>query len=150
LPGRLLRGAYGPALGPFLTELLSPDRTTALLPAYLAILAALLAALLVYADGKGRYDRLLWALSVLGRTSLFTYVIQFVFVHSVPAWLGLKGTLDLGGTVALAAGATLLTWLCAYAYGRGRGWLGPDDYGSLRRLGGASPLGGGGVAAGAG
>jgi hypothetical protein len=137
---KLLRITRSGAVPELAFQVLYPDRTTALLPIYLSLLTVLLAALLWHVDWRGRYDRVLWGLSVLGRTSLFTYVTQFVFVHSLPAACGLRGRLDLAGVLGIAAMAVAATWLLAYGYGRARGWIAADDYRALCALGGGSAL----------
>ena len=137
---KLLRSTWGGAIPESVFQVLYPDRTTGLLPVYLALLALLLAVLLWHVDWRGRYDRILWALSVFGRTSLFTYVTQFVFVHSLPAICGLRGRLDLAGVLGLAAASVAATWVLAYAYGRARGWIVADDYRAMHALGARSPL----------
>jgi uncharacterized membrane protein len=121
-------------------QILWPTRTTGLLPLYLAVLCGVLAFLLWRLDLKGRIDRASWALSVFGRTSLFTYVAQFVFVFSVPGLFGWKGELGLGGVISLAIFATVCTWILAYAYGRARGWIGRTDYRDQLAAAGDSPL----------
>jgi len=105
-----------------------PSQTTALLPGYLAALALLFAVFLKETDISGRYNRLFWLLSVFGRTSLFTFVVQFAIVESVPALLGMKGTLGLLGFIVLFVTGTMLIWLLAYIYGRWKGWISDNDY----------------------
>jgi uncharacterized membrane protein len=137
---KVLRRTQSGVLDDAVFRVLYPDCTTGLLPLYLAGLAVLLAGLLWSVDVKRRYDRALWALSVFGRTSLFTYVVQFVFVHSIPAALGLRHRLDAAGVAALAVVAIGVTGVFAWAYGRFRGWIAPDDYAALRASQGRSPL----------
>lgn len=105
-----------------------PGQTTTLLPGYLAVLAFLLAGLVKQIDIFGHYNRLFWLLSVLGRTSLFTFVIQFAVVESVPAILGLKGALSLGGFLILFSAGLVVVWVFSYIYGRLRGWIPGNDY----------------------
>jgi hypothetical protein len=137
---KLFRITRSGAVPELVFQVLYPDRTTGLLPIYLSLLAVVLAGWLWHIDWRGRYDRALWGLSVLGRTSLFTYVTQFVFVHSLPAACGLRGHLDLAGVLGVAAMAVSATWLLAYGYGRARGWIAADDYRALCALGGGSAL----------
>ena len=137
---KLFRLTGSVAVPELVFQVLYPDRTTALLPIYLSLLTLLLAGLLWHIDWRGRYDRALWGLSVLGRTSLFTYVTQFVFVHSLPAACGLRGRLDLAGVLGIALMAVAATWLLAYGYGRARRWIAADDYQALCALGGGAPL----------
>ncbi len=109
-------------------RVLYPRQTTALLPGYFAILLFLLTALIHRIDISGNYNRLFWVLSILGRTSLFTFVLQFVVVESIPALLGLKGTLGIGGFLILFALGSTTVWMLAYLYGRVRGWITESDY----------------------
>jgi len=99
-----------------------------LLPVYLAALALLFAVFLKEIDISGRYNRFFWLLSVFGRTSLFTFVLQFAVVESVPALLGMKETLGLVGFIVLFVAGSMLIWLLAYLYGRWRGWISDNDY----------------------
>jgi len=105
-----------------------PGQTTTLLPVYLAALALLFAVFLKEIDISGRYNRFFWLLSVFGRTSLFTFVLQFAVVESVPALLGMKETLGLVGFIVLFVAGSMLIWLLAYLYGRWRGWISDNDY----------------------
>ena len=125
---KLLRVVLTGRLSEETFRILYPSSTTGMLALYLCALALLLAALLWRLDGQGANGRVVWALSVFGRTSLFTYVTQFVFVHSIPAYLGYRGQLDLGGVAGLAVLATAATWGLAYAYGRWRGWIEAGEY----------------------
>ncbi len=132
--GIVLTGAYKVAaylFGPFdpvVFNALYPSRTTALLPIYLAVLLWTFAYLMAAIDGRGQTGRPAWALSVFGRTSLFTYVNQFIFVHSLPALLGLKWQMGIGGFVALFLCALPASWLVSFAYGRIRGWIVAGDF----------------------
>ncbi len=125
---KVLKMAMGSTWDPHIFLAIYPGQTTALLPGYLAFLALLFAVLLKEIDISGRYNRLFWILSVFGRTSLFTFVIQFAVVESAPALLGLKGTISLVGFIFLFAAGSMLTWLSAYFYGRWRGWISENDY----------------------
>jgi uncharacterized membrane protein len=105
-----------------------PGQTTTLLPVYLAVLALLFSALLQRIDMYGQYNRLFWLLSILGRTSLFTFVVQFAVVESVPAILGFKGSLGLTGFIVLFVSGMTVMWILANLYGRMRGWISVNDY----------------------
>ena len=107
---------------------LSPSQTTTMLLGYLAVLSWLLAALMHRIDVTGHYDRLAWFLSISGRTSLFTYVVQFIVVESAPALLGYKGSLGLTGFVLLFLSGLIIMTLLSYAYGRIQGWIRQNDY----------------------
>jgi len=132
--GVILTGAYKAAaylFGPFdpvVFNALYPSRTTSLLPIYLAVLLWTFAYLMAAIDGRGQTGRVAWALSVFGRTSLFTYVNQFIFVHSLPALLGLKWKIGVAGFVVLFLCALPASWLVSFAYGRIRGWIVAGDY----------------------
>ncbi len=105
-----------------------PAQTTGLLPAYFAFLVFVLAALIYIIDISGGYNRLFWFLSVFGRASLFTFIIQFVVVESIPAILGFKGVLGLPGFFVLFVAGTVVSWLFSYFYGRVMGQFSVDDY----------------------
>ena len=62
--------------------------------------------------------RLGWALSVLGRTSLFAFVIQFTIVWSMSALLGLRNSLTLVTLWPMFAFYVTLIWSFCYVYGR--------------------------------
>lgn len=132
--GMILTAAYKiykPWIDPadhFLFDALYPSRTTSLLPVYLGSLLWIFAFFVQRIDLDHRYDRLAWALSVFGRTSLFTYVVQFLFVHSLPGLIGWQWTIGPGGFIALFLFALPMTWLCSYTYGRMRGWISPSDF----------------------
>ena len=134
---KVLKMAYGREWSPELFGAIYPGQTTTLLPGYLAVLAGLFAALLRRIDMSGHYDRFLWFLSILGRTSLFTFVIQFAVVESVPALLGLKEILGLGGFIILFVLGLAVVWVLAYGYGRLRGWFSANDYGECVAAAGA-------------
>jgi len=76
-------------------------------------------------------------LSVFGRTSLFTYVIQFAVVESMSALLGMKGMMGLSGFIVLFTAGSMLIWLLAYLYGRWRGWILENDYATCVSMVGA-------------
>jgi hypothetical protein len=107
---------------------LYPRQTTTLLPGYLAMQCWALAALLTRLTIKKTLDRFVWLLMILGRTSLFTYVVQFLIVESLPAVLGLKGTLGVRGVFALFVVGLAVMLLLSYSYGRCRGWLRGSDF----------------------
>jgi len=124
---RLNPFAWNPAT--FLS--LYPSRTGTLLPFYLGLILVVIAFLVKYVDCKGKYNIALWTLSIFGRNSLFTFVTQFVVVWTIPALLGLKGTLGHVGYAALLAIGLLLIWTSAYVYGRLRNRITANDYQTL-------------------
>lgn len=105
-----------------------PAQTTGLLPGYFAILLWLFAALVILIDLRGHYNRIFWFLSIFGRTSLFTFVIQFAVIESIPAMFGLKGVLGPKGFFSLFVIGSGAIWLLSYGYGRFRGWFSGNDY----------------------
>ncbi len=125
---RVLKVEFGAEWGIGLFTAIYPSRTTSLLPVYLAILLWIFAYLMTRIDLGGRMTRLSWGLSVFGRTSLFTYVTQFVFAHSLPGLFGLRGQLNFWMFLALFAISVVATWSLSYTYGRLRGWIAPDDF----------------------
>jgi len=125
---KMLKMTFGSTWNPNIFLAIYPGQTTAILPGYLAALAFLCAVFLKETDIMGRYNRLFWLLSVFGRTSLFTFVIQFAIIESVPALLGMKGTLGPVGFVMLFIAGSILIWASAYLYGRWRGWISENDY----------------------
>jgi uncharacterized membrane protein len=129
---KLVKIAYGDVWDPRIFLAVYPSRTTALLPVYLAFLLWIFSWLLSRIDVRQHYDRAAWFASVLGRTSLFTYVIQFAFVHTIPALLGLRGHINLWQYLVLFAVGLSLTWLCSFTYGRLRGWITPRDFARIQ------------------
>jgi uncharacterized membrane protein len=107
---------------------LYPGPTTTLLPGYLAVLLFFFALLLERININRRYSRISWLLSIMGRTSLFTFVIQFAVVKGIPEFLGYKGTLGLGGFFFLFISGQAITLFLSYLYGRLRGWISKNDY----------------------
>jgi hypothetical protein len=125
---KMLKMAFGSVWCLNLFLAISPGQTTTLLPGYLAVLALLLAALVNLIDISRYYNLLFWLLSVLGRTSLFAFVVQFAVIESVPAILGLKGALTLTGFFILFCSGLGAVWILAYLYGRLRNWIAVNDY----------------------
>ncbi|MDA8138640.1 MAG: heparan-alpha-glucosaminide N-acetyltransferase domain-containing protein [Desulfobacteraceae bacterium] len=113
---------------------LYPNQTTTLLPGYLAILVWILAASMKRIDVMGRYDKLQWYLSILGRTSFFTYIVQFAIVESLPALLGINRSLNLVGFGLLFVTGVVITWWVSFIYGRLRGWITGRDYQELSQV----------------
>lgn len=110
-----------------------PTRTTALLPCYLALVYAFMAYLANHVDGKSRYNVVYWGLSLLGRTSLFTFVTQFIIIWTIPALLGFKGTLGYLGFATMFSIGLLVSVTIAYPYGRFRGRVDANEYQLLVR-----------------
>ncbi len=113
---------------------LYPGRTTFLLPCYLSLMLAVVAYLVLHVDAGRGYNRLFWALSIFGRTSLFTFVSQFIVVWTIPTLLGLKGTLGYQGLVITICSALIVCWFMSYAYGRLRNRVTANDYQELSRV----------------
>lgn len=107
---------------------LYPRRTTLLLPAYFAILVWLFAGLLYVNNVKKHFTRSQWMLSVIGRTSLFVFVAQYLVVEDIPAFFGFAGSLDISKSLLLFLLGSIVLWSCAYLYGRWRGWIPRGDY----------------------
>lgn len=113
--------------------ILYPSRTTFLLPWYLGLIHLACAYLIRNVDGRGRYHRVYWGMSIFGRNSLFTFVLQFALVWSIPALLGLKGAAGYPEFVTIIIAATIISWVLAYGYGRIRNRVVANDYAQLRR-----------------
>jgi uncharacterized membrane protein len=116
-------------------EVYYPRTTTGLLPAFLAILLVVTALFLYRIDLQGRYNLAAWVPSILGRTSLFSYLTQFVTALSIPALLGFKGALSLTGFFLAVIVNVFVVCLLSYFYGRARGWIMPSDFRILKREG---------------
>lgn len=131
---KVLKIGYGGVLSQELFEALYPSRTTGLLPAYFAVLLTVFAALTYIIDVRDHYNRVFWATSVIGRTSLFAFVAQFVVIWTIPSLLGWKWQLCLGSVALLCLiGIVVCSGLC-YIYGRLRRWITKDDYSKLLSL----------------
>jgi hypothetical protein len=94
-------------------QMLYPHRTFSLFPAYLAAFLAAMVLLVRggYPGAGGRVDQ---AVLIFGQASLFTYVVQYVIVQTIPWWLGWWGGLTLSqGLLLLAASYPLLLLLAA-------------------------------------
>jgi hypothetical protein len=100
---------------PYLRFVLYPDRFLSLLPVCIAALIALIALICIRFETRapGRMARVCF---IFGKTSLFTYVIQYLLVQTLPYSLGLKGSMSVitCGVWTLAA--------CAVAYGAASVW----------------------------
>jgi hypothetical protein len=130
---KALKTSYGDVVSPELLLAIYPSRTTSLLPIYLAVLVLVFSILLERLDIRGQYNRIAWFASVFGRTSLFTFVTQFVVVWTIPALLGLKGRLNPWQFLLFLPVALLTCWMLSYAYGRLRGRIPAADYILLTR-----------------
>ena len=116
-----------------LRHMLYPDRYFSLAGAYFALILLLVnAALWRLPPGRraGAFER---ALQVLGRTSLSTYVVQYVVIETIPYYLGFYGRLNAWELVVFLAAGYVLIYLVARTY-----------EGLLRRTGRRSAGGGGG------
>jgi len=125
---KLLKVKFAHAWDPALFRMLYPNRLGFLLPAYFAALIWMFIAVLHRIHILGQYPRFLWYLSVFGRTSLFTYVVQFAVVESTPAILGYTGSLDIAGLLGLFIIGSGVLFMLSFLYGRMRGWLKENDY----------------------
>ncbi len=109
-------------------EALRPRQHTGLFPGYLSILLFLYLAASRRLSTAKTASRTIWILSVFGRTSLFTFVIQYAVVESIPALLGLTTNIGVGRYLVLLAAGLLTVWGLAYGYGRMRGSIQKDDF----------------------
>jgi uncharacterized membrane protein YeiB len=100
---------------PYLRYVFYPDRYFSLFPACMAAVITLLAVICIRSETRapGLMDRVCL---IFGKTSLFTYVIQYVLVQTIPYYLGLKGSMS----VVTFAAWTLVS--CALAYGAASVW----------------------------
>ncbi len=125
---KVLKVVFEADWNPNIFAALYPKQTTSLLPCYLGMLYLIFARLVHRIEIAGHYDRLVWFLSVFGRTALFTFLVQFAVVESMPALLGLRGNIGLSGFVTLFLIGACIVWLLSFAYGRMRGWVSEHDY----------------------
>jgi hypothetical protein len=100
---------------PFLRFVLYPDRFLSLFPVYMAVVIALIAAICIRSQTRapGHMDRVCL---ILGKTSLFTYVVQYLLVQTLPYYLGLRGSMSLIMCGVWTLGA------CAVAFGAASVW----------------------------
>lgn len=118
-------------MSPQLFIAIYPGQTTTLLPGYLGVITLLLAIIIYRIEILKKYDRFVWFLTIMGRTSLFCYVVQFAVVESIPALFGYKGILGFSGFLIFFVMGLIIMNYISYAYGRLRGWIQKDDYGKL-------------------
>lgn len=123
-----LRAIYASESHADLLYALYPRRTTLLLPAYFAILVWLFAGFLYVNNVKKHFTRAQWILTVIGRTSLFVFMVQYLIVEDIPAFVGFAGSLDISSALLLFFIGSIVVWSCAYLYGRWRGWVSRGDY----------------------
>jgi uncharacterized membrane protein len=124
----ILKAKFGGGWDLRFFQAIYPSRTTTFLPIYLGALLLLFSYLMQWIDVNGSYNRAGWVFSVFGRTSLFTFMTQFLVMHSIPALLGLKGTLNSWQPLILFVVGSSICWCISYSYGRVRGWISADDY----------------------
>ncbi len=130
---KMVKSQYADVLSPGLILAIYPTRTTSLLPIYLGVLVFVFLFLQQQIDIRGKYNRIAWCVSVFGRTSLFTFVQQFVVVWTIPALLGLKGRLGPLQFLFFLPVALAICWVLSYSYGRLRGRIAAADYDLLSR-----------------
>jgi hypothetical protein len=105
-----------------------PRQTTLFLPGYFAVLIWFFAINLERIDMKGKINPVDWLFSIFGRTSLFTFIVQFAVVESAPALLGYTGLLGLTGFLILFILGLTIMLAFSYSYGRMRSILSEQDY----------------------
>ncbi|HMK56996.1 MAG TPA: hypothetical protein VK448_10210, partial [Dissulfurispiraceae bacterium] len=124
----LLKIKFATDWDPQIFSALFPNQTGLLLPGYFGALIWLFIIGVRRIHYSGQYSRSLWVLSVFGRTSLFTYVVQFAVVESIPALLGYTGKLGVAGFLFLFTIGLIVIFVISFSYGRMRGWLKENDY----------------------
>lgn len=130
---KFLKAQYLLDWGPEIFRAMYPTRITTLLPGYLAVLALVIAFVTYMVDVRGHFDQILWLLSVFGRTSLFAFSIQFLFVESMPAVLGFTGSLGFIGFALLFIFGLISVWMLSYLFGRLSGKVAKSDYASCKQ-----------------
>lgn len=116
-----------------LFETIYPQRSSILMPGYVAILLFALSFAIHRIDFRQKRGLIARAVSVFGRTSLFTYITHYAIAWSLPAMLGLKFALDLPGFILSLIIILTLCWCLSYYYGVKRGWISLTDItGSMR------------------
>jgi len=100
---------------PVLQAMLFPDRTFSLFPVYLALYLGALALLLHYVDPRRPRTSLTGGLALLGRRSLFVFVVQYLVVQTLPSVLGhrymsMRGLLLFLPFAIAATFAATLVW----------------------------------------
>jgi uncharacterized membrane protein len=125
---KLLKVVFQNIWSPDLFDAIYPRQTNLLLPGYLAVLSWLFSFYLKRINISGLYGRIDWLLSIIGRTSLFFYIVQFALVFSIPDLLHYNGSLGLLGFLTLSAMTLIVTWLLSYLYGHYRGWFARNDF----------------------
>jgi hypothetical protein len=114
LAARLRRAASRNGVPELVREALYPDYYFSLYPAYLAATLALIA-LLLEGHGPGRVRRFF---EVFGKTSLFTFVVQYFLVQALPGSLGWTAALSAAQATTFIAVSLGALWLAAEEWNR--------------------------------
>lgn len=101
-------------------HLLYPLKTTTLLPAYLGGIIAAIVFLLRKIDKERRWFVYRSFASVIGRNSLFTFLVQFIVTLTVPVLLGVRYNLTFEQFIVAVTLTTITCWLLAFLADRFR------------------------------
>jgi uncharacterized membrane protein len=124
---KVARAVRADLWSPAFLEAVHPDRTTILFPLYVGVLLWIFAWLIRCSQRPQGFGRAAWFVSVLGRTSLFAFVVQFAIVWSLPAVLGWRNRVTLVTLWPMFAASVATVWAASYAYGRLTNRIASDD-----------------------
>jgi hypothetical protein len=113
-----LKTGYLPDAGGMFRRAFYPDREGTLFPLYLAFVLALLG-IALQRDATGKALTLSErAVETVGKTSLFTYVLQYYLVQAIPCLLGLQREMTVRMWAVWTSGAILVLFGAATLWNR--------------------------------
>ena len=100
----------------YLKMIFFPDKLYSLLPLYLALFLSLALFFIRRIEIRKNFKRPEQILSLFGRTSLFTYVMQYFLVQTFPHFAGWQGALNIPQTLLFITISMTLLFVLSYYY----------------------------------
>ncbi|MCG3110259.1 MAG: DUF1624 domain-containing protein [Candidatus Manganitrophus sp. SB1] len=110
--------------GNTLKTLFYPEKLSSLLPFYIGVLFLILAYFVRKIEMEKNFGRFEKALALFGKTSLFTYVVQYFLVQTIPALIGWRNQLNIAEWTLYLGGTFMILFYLARIYNDSflKGW----------------------------
>ncbi|MCG3117453.1 MAG: DUF1624 domain-containing protein [Candidatus Manganitrophus sp. SA1] len=101
-----------------------PEKLSSLLPFYIGVLFLILAYFVRKIEMEKNFGRFEKALALFGKTSLFTYVVQYFLVQTIPALIGWRNQLNIAEWTLYLGGTFMILFYLARIYNDSflKGW----------------------------